>query len=334
MINKIYDKVIKYIKENYKFIIIMIFTIFLFTMPTNYEVYTPGGLIDLSKRIEIEGASKSKGSFNLTYVGAKKGTLPVLFLSLIFPNWDIESLDESRYENESYKEILERDKLTLLEVNKYSTLVAFKAAKKEYEITSEDLVIYYVSEEAKTNLKIGDIIVQVEDNKINDLEDMEEALKNYNDGDKVDIVIKRNDKLETAYAYVQEKEAKNIIGLYLITILELKTNPEVKLKYKRNEVGPSGGLMNTLAIYDLLVPEDITKGRKIAGTGTIDRDGVVGEIAGIKYKLAGAVKQKADIFLAPTANYQEAIEEKNKHNYNIEIIEADTFENVIKKLKK
>ena len=61
--------------------------------------------------------------------------------------------------------------------------------------------------------------------------------------------------------------------------------------------------------------------------------GNVGEISGVKYKLAGAVKKDADIFIVPTANYKEAIKLKNENNYNIEIIEADTLENVIEKLK-
>lgn len=333
MISKIYDKTVKYIKENYKFFIIMIFILFLFTIPSNYEVYTPGGIIDLNKRIDIEGATKSKGSLNITYVGAKKGTLPILFLSLIMPNWDIENLDESRYENESYKEIFERDKLTLLEVNKYSTLVAFKAADKEYEIISENIVVYFVSEDAKTNLKIGDIIVNIEGIKVKDTKDIEQVLKGYDIDDKINILVKRNNKLENVYAYIKEKDNKKIIGIYLITILELKTNPEVKFNYKNNETGSSGGLMNALAIYDMLVEEDITKGMKIAGTGTIDKDGNVGEIGGIKYKLAGAVKEKVDIFLVPSDNYIEAIDEKNKNKYDIEIIKADTFENVIKELK-
>ncbi len=333
MISKIYDKTIKYIKENYKFFIIMIFIIFLFTIPSNYEVYTPGGIIDLKKRIEIKGSSESKGSLNITYVGAKKGTLPILLLSLIIPNWDIESLDENRYENESYKEIFERDRLTLLEVNKYSILVAFKAAKKEYQIVSEDIVVYFVSDEAKTNLKIGDTIVSIEGIEVNDTSNIEQLLKNYKTGDKVNILIKRNNDLKNSYAYITEIDGKKVIGIYLISILEIKTNPEVKFNYKSNESGSSGGLMNALAIYDMLVEEDITKGKKIAGTGTIDKDGNVGEIGGIKYKLAGASREKADIFLVPSDNYMEALDEKNKNNYDIEIIRAETFDKVIEILK-
>ena len=91
--------------------------------------------------------------------------------------------------------------------------------------------------------------------------------------------------------------------------------------------------MLTLSIYDQLVPEDITKGRKIAGTGTIDSEGKAGAIGGVKYKLAGAVKDKADIFIVPNGeNYEEAIKLQQEKNYDIEIIGVDSFEDALEKL--
>jgi len=69
------------------------------------------------------------------------------------------------------------------------------------------------------------------------------------------------------------------------------------------------------------------------GTGTISLDGTVGEIAGVKYKLAGAVRKKADVFLVPSKNYEEAIKLKEKNNYDITIIEASNFSEVIEALK-
>ena len=52
--------------------------------------------------------------------------------------------------------------------------------------------------------------------------------------------------------------------------------------------GPSAGLMFTLGIIDKLKPEDLTGGKIIAGTGTIDDEGNVGPIGGIPQKLVGA----------------------------------------------
>ena len=77
--------------------------------------------------------------------------------------------------------------------------------------------------------------------------------------------------------------------------------------------GPSAGFMFSLEIYNQLTKEDLTKGYKIAGTGTISTDGTVGKIGGIEQKVVAADKAGAEIFFAPNengeknSNYQNAI---------------------------
>ena len=91
--------------------------------------------------------------------------------------------------------------------------------------------------------------------------------------------------------------------------------------------------MMSLTIYNKLVKEDITKGKKIVGTGTIDVDGNVGEIGGVKYKLIGAVKKKAEVFICPKENYEEALSVAKEKNYDIKIIEVSTFDEALEALK-
>jgi len=71
--------------------------------------------------------------------------------------------------------------------------------------------------------------------------------------------------------------------------------------------GPSAGLMFTLGIIDKLRPADLTGGKIIAGTGTIDDEGNVGPIGGIPQKLVGAKAAGAQIFLVPIDNCAEAL---------------------------
>ncbi|AGZ45916.1 YlbL family protein [Actinoplanes friuliensis] len=71
--------------------------------------------------------------------------------------------------------------------------------------------------------------------------------------------------------------------------------------------GPSAGLMFTLGIIDKLKPEDLTGGKIIAGTGTIDDEGNVGPIGGIPQKLVGAKDAGAQLFLVPADNCAEAM---------------------------
>ena len=71
--------------------------------------------------------------------------------------------------------------------------------------------------------------------------------------------------------------------------------------------GPSAGLMFTLGIIDKLRTADLTGGKIIAGTGTIDDDGDVGPIGGIPQKLVGASRAGAQLFLVPAGNCAEAL---------------------------
>ena len=70
--------------------------------------------------------------------------------------------------------------------------------------------------------------------------------------------------------------------------------------------GPSAGLMYSLGLYDLLTPGDLTEGRLVAGTGTIDLDGTVGPIGGITDKIVAARRIGAQVFLVPKDNLEEA----------------------------
>jgi PDZ domain-containing protein len=71
--------------------------------------------------------------------------------------------------------------------------------------------------------------------------------------------------------------------------------------------GPSAGMMFAIGIIDKLTPGALTQGKVIAGTGTIDPDGNVGEIGGIQQKLVGARDAGAVLFLAPEGNCDEVI---------------------------
>jgi PDZ domain-containing protein len=106
------------------------------------------------------------------------------------------------------------------------------------------------------------------------------------------------------------------------------------VKSKSNESGPSGGLITTLSIYDALIKKDLTKGYKIVGTGTISDDGTVGEIGSVTFKLASAVKDKADIFLCPKENYKDATKYAKKHKYDIIIKEVASFDEAVDYLNK
>src|SRR5581483_6865686 len=71
-------------------------------------------------------------------------------------------------------------------------------------------------------------------------------------------------------------------------------------------VGPSGGLIFSLAFTDFLDGGSLNGGQAVAGTGTIDPFGDVGPVGGVAYKVRGAAAAGAKVFLVPVDDAAEA----------------------------
>lgn len=94
---------------------------------------------------------------------------------------------------------------------------------------------------------------------------------------------------------------------YLGVTVGVFFTPDFEIDFTLQDVGgPSAGLMFATGIVDKLTPEDLTAGGYVAGTGTIDPDGSVGPVGGIRQKLAGARDAGAELFLMPDRHCAEA----------------------------
>lgn len=326
-------KILNEIKYNYKYYIFLLIITLIFIFPFDYYVYSPGSLIKLDDRIKVENSYKSQGSFNLTYVTARKATIPTIILSYILPTWDMESIDKIRIGNENVDDITLRNQVFLKQTSYDAIIASFKEANIEYEITNKKFYVIYIYDIANTNIKVGDELLSINNVKIESLDDLSIELDKYKENDEVKIKVLRNNKEKETMSKVVINENKKVIGILITELKDINTSPKVEYIFKDNESGSSRGLMCALEIYNRITKLDLTKGDIIAGTGTIDEYGNVGDIDGVKYKLIGAVKHKAKVFIVPTGNYEEALKVKNDNNYDIELIKADNLHNVIEKLK-
>lgn len=331
MINKIFIKAKQIFMDNFKFIIFIIAFYFIANFPLPYYIYTTGGLIDLSDKVTIEGSKEKDSSINLSYVTEMKGTIITYLGSYLIPGWDKVPAADNKASNETYAEVDKRNYIMLNEANDNAIMVAYSMANKEVTLIDEHIYITFIADTAKTDLKIGDDILKVNDQKISSMDEYRAIINAAKIGDSVKVLVKDNkNKIVTKKAVVYSYQKRNITGVILTPKYSYKLNPKATFNFNKNESGPSGGLMMSIAIYNKLVPQDITHGMKIAGTGTIDLNGNVGEISGIKYKIKGAVKEHANIFFAPAgANYKEAYKIKKENNYNIKIISVNTFKEAL-----
>lgn len=333
MFTKLYDKLKNYIKENIKFVFLLVFLFFLFTFELPYYIDAPGGLLDVTTRLEVEYKQELKGSFNLAYVSEFRATFPSLIIAYFNKDWKVVKKEEVIQNNETIEEMEYRNHLMLDEANQNATIVGFTKANEYFQVTDRKINVIYIYDKAKTDLKIKDQITKVNGVSVQSKEDVLKIINNIPNNEKITFTVLNNNETYTRYGYKSNVDGHDLVGIILAETKEIDTNIDIGFKFKNSESGPSGGFMMALSIYNYLNGEDLTKGLKIVGTGTIDESGNVGSIGGIEYKIKAAVKEKADLFFVPKDNYDDALKTVQKNKLNLKIIKISNIDEAITYLK-
>jgi len=111
----------------------------------------------------------------------------------------------------------------------------------------------------------------------------------------------------------------------LVLPIDIQLTPGIRIG------GPSAGLMVGLTVYDLLAEEDLLRGRRVAGTGTLDVDGVVGAVGGVPEKTLAAIAAGYDVLLVPPADASAA---QRLASGRITVIGASTLDEAIDRLRR
>ena len=222
---------------------------------------------------------------------------------------------------------------------KTSENVAIAVALKYlgYDITSKGDGVSVVGilddSPVKDKLKRGDLLNSINNDDISSASEFIAMLRTYDIGDTVKIGLIRdvdgnlkNLEIETKLIEHVEYEGEPMVGFLATTVNERFDFPfEIDIK-TGNVGGPSAGLMMALNVYNNLIPEDITNSLVIAGTGTIEIDGSVGPVGGVKQKIIAAKRAGAELILVPTANFEEA---KPMETESTVIVAIDTFDEAL-----
>lgn len=317
-------------KEVITFFLPIVITLILL-IPLPYYVKLGGGIIKLENKIDIK-ENGDNGKFWALYVKEAKAVVLTYLLSYVVPSYELEKQEEVTINDESTENYNYREKLYFTSSIDAATKTAFEKAGKSVKVSSSKFIVIYVDKESKTELKVGDEIIRINNKDVSSYDDVLSNIKNSTD--KVMITVKRDNREVTTSNGFMDLNGEKKLGIVISNEIKYTSDPKVKLKFNGKEAGPSGGLMIALTIYDKLVPEDITKGKLVVGTGTIDIDGNVGEIGGVKHKLLAANRKKADIVFVPYDNYEEAKALYDKNNYKFDLVPVKTFDDAVNYLEK
>ncbi|MEX2983525.1 PDZ domain-containing protein [Streptomyces sp. C36] len=196
---------------------------------------------------------------------------------------------------------------------------------------------------AEGALHAGDVIKAVDGTAVKEHGDVAKLVTRHKAGEKVTFLIvpakeaaaaekeKRQPRTEDKVTLVTAKapeDGRAIVGIQAGRDHTFPFTINIKLA---DVGGPSAGLMFALGIVDKLTPEDLTGGKFVAGTGTIDDTGKVGPIGGVQMKTVGARSKGARYFLTPKDNCAAAAKDAPS---GLTLVKVDTIKDALQSLEK
>jgi PDZ domain-containing protein len=305
-------------------------------IPSGRDAEQPGPVLDLATRVQVQdpAATKIHGAFDgltvriepLTYgdeiIHAVTGDP-----ATIVPDREVRPPDVPA---STYHAI---QKSAYVDGGQVAAAVAEKALGRKVTVTNDGLDIVHVEDAspAATALRAGDRITAVDGASVSSTGALSAAIQAAG-GKAVTVTIVptgATGQREVTVTPVHSDD-RLVIGV-IVDPSNLDVQLEVPVKIDARGVeGPSAGLMTALTVYDQLSSTDLAAGRTIAGTGTIDIDGNVGEIGGIKAKARAAAAAGAQLFLAPAS---QAADARAVLGDKIPVIGVTTFQQALDALR-
>jgi PDZ domain-containing protein len=283
-------------------LVVLVFALNFYRLPV--VALTPGPAEDVLVRIKVQGGTPvydSKGKLYLTSVGIDDD---VRFYEALLDlaNRDVELRHRAELfpEGDTNDEI-DRENVQLMDQSKtVAQVVALRELRYKVEPTGVRVSDVVRGTPADGRLKAGDRILQVDGRTVASIDQVRTAITGHRTGERVAFLVSREDKPTSVAVRVADDDGQPRVG---VELQELFENLPVKVTIETENIGgPSAGLMFALSIIDRLTPEDLTGGRRIAGTGEISVDREVLPIGGVAEKLVAARRQGATVFLIPKDN--------------------------------
>jgi Lon-like protease len=281
--------------------------------PVPYVAEVPGptyntlGDIRGTPIITVEGRARNdaRGNLDLTTVGVSRAGLSLVEAVRGWFDDEVSIVpEESVYPpNRTPEETQQQNRQAFL-----TSEEAAETAALAHLGYPEKVVVQGVSDGSPSQgqLQKNDAIEAVDGRPTPDTETLDAVLRTIPGGTTVQISYTRLGKPGTAT--VTTKPADDRMGSLLGVLVREQPSAPFDVDIEVQDVGgPSAGLMLSLGIIDLVGDADLTDGRVIAGTGTIDVKGDVGPIGGIALKMVSARQIGARLFLVPAGNCAEAL---------------------------
>jgi Lon-like protease len=266
---------------------------------------SPGPMEDVLARLKVEGSRvyDSEGKLYLTSVGIDDN---VRFYEALLDmaNRDVQLVPRAQlYPEEQDSAEIDKENVALMDRSKETaTVVALRQVGYKIEPSGVEVTEVVAGAPADGKLRAGDEILAADGHLVDSTDEVRMAITGHKPGERVAFRVERDKGGKRIVSVeVQEVEDQPRVGILLRDLFP-DLPVKVSIQTQNNIGGPSAGLMFTLSIIDKLTREDLTGGRRIAGTGEIALDGSVLPVGGVGEKLIAVRRLGVTTFLIPAEN--------------------------------
>jgi len=265
---------------------------------------SPGPMEDVLARLKVEGSRvyDSEGKLYLTSVGIDDN---VRFYEALLDmaNRDVQLVPRAQlYPEEQDSAEIDKENVTLMDRSKETaTVVALRQVGYKIEPSGVEVTEVVAGAPADGKLRAGDEILAADGHLVDSTDEVRKAITGHKPGERVAFRVERGKGEKNVSVEVQEVEDQPRVGILLRDLFP-DLPVKVTIETQNNIGGPSAGLMFTLSIIDKLTRDDLTGGRRIAGTGEIALDGSVLPVGGVGEKLIAVHRLGVTTFLIPAEN--------------------------------
>jgi PDZ domain-containing protein len=280
----------------------LVFAINFYQLPV--IALSPGPMEDVLARLKVEGSRvyDSEGKLYLTSVGIDDD---VRFYEALLDmaNRDVQLLPRAElYPEEQDSTEIDKENAALMDRSKETaSVVALREVGYEIEPSGVEVTQVVAGTPADGKLRAGDRILDADGRAVASTDEVRAAITRHEIGERVAFRIDRDNTEKNVSVQVREADGQPRVGILLRDLFP-DLPVKVSIETENNIGGPSAGLMFTLSIIDKLTPEDLTGGKRIAGTGEIALDGGVLPVGGVAEKLIAVRRLGVTTFLIPAEN--------------------------------
>ncbi|HEX4867402.1 MAG TPA: PDZ domain-containing protein [Acidimicrobiales bacterium] len=307
-------------------------------LPVPYVALRPGTARPVTEQVLVEGAPSYPPEQSIAYTTVSVGGTTLLEALVGWLDDDVDVFPERVVRGDRDEEENRRYNAQLMDTSKLvAVAVALRHLGYDVSVHTTGTVVRQIAEDspAAAVLQLDDVIVAVDGSAVDEPDEVGPLLQPGGPGATHTLTVERppgsGTTLDVTLATVPAPDdpQRAIIGIAPEDRIVGADFPIDVLIDSGTVGGPSAGLAFTLAVLDVLTPGELTGGHRVAVTGTIRLDGVVGPVGGAAQKAISVRDAGYEVFLVPPA---ERAEVEAAVGDDLQVIEVGTLAQALEAL--